>query len=270
MIPGANLEAEVVPVSGSSSVDERSRLMLKCGATTSPLLSLPAPVPPGLKEVRVVGQYYEVKLPVTAPSPSLFDAPTTLMDATQLSSTSPTNFVCASCSLPLVHASRLREFRDLPSEHWAELVDAWMCHTDQRLHDHVKKHSAQGFWPQEGEALVGGSYILFEESAVVTGNFWPADEQDDRVRYRSLSASLSLLSLPPFHYQHVERRYVGCKEGRRWLLYQRLLVLSAGAHGSAAQSPRRFWADVTVLCLLAGRQQDISPLADTKRPRSMG
>ncbi|KAI0760508.1 HECT-like ubiquitin-conjugating enzyme-binding-domain-containing protein [Fomes fomentarius] len=180
MIPGANLEAEVVPVSGSSSVDERSRLMLKCGATTSPLLSLPAPVPPGLKEVRVIGQYYEVKLPVTAPSPSPFDAPTTLMDATQLSSTAPTSFVCASCSLPLVHASRLREYRDLPSEHWAELVDAWMCHTDQRLHDHVKKHSVQGFWPQEGEALVGGSYILFEESAVVTGNFWPADEQDDR------------------------------------------------------------------------------------------
>ncbi|KAI0716976.1 HECT-like ubiquitin-conjugating enzyme-binding-domain-containing protein [Earliella scabrosa] len=180
MIPGANLEAEVVPASDSSSAGERSRLMLKCGASTSPLLSLPAPVPPGVKDVKVIGQFYEVKLPVTSAPPSPFDAPSALLDATQLSSTSPSSFVCASCSLPLVQASRLREYRDLPSEHWAELVDAWMCHADQRLHDHVKKHSAQGFWPREGEALVGGSYILFEESAVVQKNFWPADEQDHR------------------------------------------------------------------------------------------
>ena len=156
--------------------------MLKCGASTSPLLALPTAVSPGIKDVKVVGQYYEVKLPVTSSPPSPFEASPALLDATQLSSSSPSSFVCASCSLPLVQASRLHEYRDLPSEHWAELVDAWMCHADQRLHDHVKKHSAQGFWPREGEALVGGSYILFEESAVVQKNFWPADEQDHRVR----------------------------------------------------------------------------------------
>ena len=181
MIPGANLEAEVVPASDSSSADERSRLMLKCGPSTSPLLSLPAPVSPGIKDVKVTGQYYEVKLPVTTPPPSPLDGPAALLDATQLSSLSPTSFVCASCSLPLVQASRLHEYRDLPSEHWAELVDAWMCHTDQRLHEHVKKHSAEGFWPQAGEALVGGSYILLEESATVQSNLWPANEDDHKV-----------------------------------------------------------------------------------------
>ncbi|RPD54903.1 hypothetical protein L226DRAFT_535568 [Lentinus tigrinus ALCF2SS1-7] len=180
MIPGANLEAEVVPSSDSSSADERSRLMLKCGASTSPLLTLPAPVSPGVKDVKVTGQYYEVKLPVTTPPPSPLDGPSALLDATQLSSLSPSSFVCASCSLPLVQASRLYEYRDLPSEHWAELVDAWMCHADQKLHEHVKKHSAQGFWPQEGEALVGGSYILFEESATVQSNFWPPNEDDHK------------------------------------------------------------------------------------------
>ncbi|KAI0718753.1 HECT-like ubiquitin-conjugating enzyme-binding-domain-containing protein [Cerioporus squamosus] len=180
MIPGANLEAEVVPVSDSSSADERSRLMLKCGASTSPLLALPAPVSPGVKDVKVTGQYYEVKLPVTAAPASPLDGPPALLDATQLSSLSPTSFVCASCSLPLVQASRLHEYRDLPSEHWAELVDAWMCHADQRLHEHVKKHSAQGFWPQEGEALVGGSYVLFEASATVQSNLWPANDDDHK------------------------------------------------------------------------------------------
>ncbi|KAL7277175.1 hypothetical protein ACG7TL_009023 [Trametes sanguinea] len=175
--PGANLEAEIVPVSDSST-EERSRLMLKCGASTSPLLALPAPVPPGVKEVKVMGKYHEIKLPVSAPPPSPADVSAALLDATQLSSSAPTSFTCASCSLPLVQASRLHEYRDLPSEHWAELVDAWMCHSDQRLHDQVQKHTRDGFWPRQGEALVGGSYILFEESDVVQSNLWPATADD--------------------------------------------------------------------------------------------
>ncbi|CDO76456.1 hypothetical protein BN946_scf184600.g5 [Trametes cinnabarina] len=179
--PGLNLEAEVVPVS-ESSTEERSRLLLKCGTSTSPLLALPAPVSPGVKEVKVMGRYHEVKLPISALPSSPVDASPALLDATQLSSTAPTSFACASCSLPLVQASRLREYRDLPSEHWAELVDAWMCHSDQRLHDQVQKHTREGFWPREGEALVGGSYILFEESAVVQSNLLPPTADDRKVQ----------------------------------------------------------------------------------------
>ncbi|KAI0631343.1 HECT-like ubiquitin-conjugating enzyme-binding-domain-containing protein [Trametes polyzona] len=179
MTPGANLEAEVVP-SSESSFEERSRLLLKCGASTSPLLSLPAPVSPGVKDVKVMGQFHEIKLPVSASPPSPTDGAPALLDATQLTSASPTSFVCASCSLPIVQGARVHEYRDLPSEHWAELVDAWMCHSDQRLHDHVQKHSREGFWPREGQALVGGSYVLFEESAIVQSNLWPTSEEDHK------------------------------------------------------------------------------------------
>lgn len=213
LIPGANLEAEVVPASDSSA-EERSRLLLKCGASTSPLLALPAPVAPGVKEVKVMGQYHEIKLPVTAPPPLPVDSSPALLDATQLSSSAPTSFVCASCSLPLVQASRLREYRDLPSEHWAELVDAWMCHSDQRLHDHVQKHSRDGFWPSEGEALVGGSYILFEASAVVQSNLWPATQEDHKVRFR-LSCSASYICVD-----------FGRREGRHWQLLPVVVVLA--------------------------------------------
>ncbi|KAI0821933.1 HECT-like ubiquitin-conjugating enzyme-binding-domain-containing protein [Trametes gibbosa] len=179
MTPGANLEAEVVPVSDFSA-EERSRLWLKCGASTSSLLALPAPVSPGAKDVKVMGQYHEIKLAVSTPPPSPVEASSALLDATQLSSTAPTSFVCASCSLPIVRSSQVDEYRDLPSEHWAELVDAWMCHSDQRLHDHVQKHSRDGFWPRKGQALIGGSYILFEESAVVQSNLWPMNEEDHK------------------------------------------------------------------------------------------
>ncbi len=51
-----------------------------------------------------------------------------------------------------------------------------MCHSDQKLHEHVVQHGKRGFWPKEGEALVGGSYILFEESAVLSNNVHASGE----------------------------------------------------------------------------------------------
>jgi len=54
-------------------------------------------------------------------------------------------------------------------------VDAWMCHTDQKLNERVMKHGRSGFWPEAGQALVGGSYILFEEDAMVKHHLCPAD-----------------------------------------------------------------------------------------------
>ena len=98
-----------------------------------------------------------------------------LLDADQLTRDSPTSFICASCSLPLIQSSKVEKYKDLPSEHWQELVDAWMCHSDQKLHAQVAMHS-RGFWPEKGQALVGGSYILLEESCMVKNNLCPADE----------------------------------------------------------------------------------------------
>jgi len=100
-----------------------------------------------------------------------------LLDAAQLSSANPPSFICASCSLSLVQASKIRDYRDLPSEHWAELVEAWMCHSDQKLHDQIVKHGQQGFWPEPGQGLVGGSYILFEESCITVNNLHAAEEK---------------------------------------------------------------------------------------------
>ena len=154
---GTDLQAEVVaPESGSS--DRRAQLLLRCGASTSQRLALPAPVVPGPAQVSVVGgRHFQVKLAVAPSAAPPSPEPESELDATHLQSIQPTSFICASCSLPLVRAASLQRYRDLPSEHWAELVDAWMCHADQKLHEHVQKGSKEGFWPADGEALVGGS-----------------------------------------------------------------------------------------------------------------
>ena len=44
---------------------------------------------------------------------------------------------CASCGSTLVQFGGAAMLRALPSENWEELVDAWMCHGDQRLNASV-------------------------------------------------------------------------------------------------------------------------------------
>ncbi|VDC02706.1 unnamed protein product [Peniophora sp. CBMAI 1063] len=94
------------------------------------------------------------------------DEPAPLLDATTLSSLRPHTLSCSSCSLPLVRTGHDAQWDDLPSEHWAELVDAWMCHGDMALNERVARH-ARGMWPRDGQVLVGGSYVLVGSRDVV-------------------------------------------------------------------------------------------------------
>jgi hypothetical protein len=173
--PGADVEAEVVPPSPDEAT-KTNRLVIRCGPNTSFPLALPAHTLPGKLEIKPQGEHYEIKL-LTVPSAlTPKQDPSPLLDATQLTSASPTSFICASCSLPLVQATKVGTYRDLPSEHWEELVEAWMCHADQKLHEEVVKRGQRGFWPEPGQALVGGSYILFEESSVARQNLHLTEE----------------------------------------------------------------------------------------------
>ncbi|KAG2109926.1 HECT-like ubiquitin-conjugating enzyme-binding-domain-containing protein [Suillus discolor] len=164
------LQAEVLPTSSSGT--EGDWLVIRSSWASSPPLSLPVQVTPGKKDVQIRQGHYELKLGIANPQTarsSSSDEPTPLMSAEQLLSSKPTSWSCISCSLPLVHYPKLFKYRDLPSEYWEELVDAWMCHADQTLHNHTAKHG-RGFWPEDSEALVGGGYILFQQSAIVSNN----------------------------------------------------------------------------------------------------
>lgn len=258
---GVELEAEVVPHE-SSSDDHRAQLLLRCGASTSQRLALPAPVTVGRAQVNVVGgRHFQVKLAVTpsaSPRSQTFDTDAEL-DATRFQHIKPTSFICASCSLPLVRGSVLHRYRDLPSEHWAELVDAWMCHADQKLHEHVQKGSKEGFWPADSEALVGGSYLLLRESAVVKVNLCEVQGPDasdaSKVIMTSISAAFcsgfgpirkSALGIPPMA-----------------VCWQLPVVVWSSIEALAGFGAVK---DATGDSRCNGRITD--PLADTKRPRA--
>ncbi|THH19287.1 hypothetical protein EW146_g1847 [Bondarzewia mesenterica] len=184
MTPGVNLEAEILNT-------PESHLRLRSGPITSPALVLPGLLSPGRQDVKVQSMHYEIKLPNAAPLPTTDPLP--LLDATQLLASSPTTFICASCSLPLVQSARITRYDDLPSEYWGELVDAWMCHADQKLSAQVARH-ARGFWPEAGQALVGGSYILFDESAVVKTNTLRANKSTRDEKKAGVGPSLPTAS----------------------------------------------------------------------------
>jgi len=183
-VPGVNLEVDI-----HSHADNTERFLILSGVKATLPSPLPARVSPGKPTVKVQSGHFELKLPTVGapelPSPSAVD----MYDATALSKSIPTTFICSSCSLPLVQSTKVKEYKDLPSEHWQELVDAWMCHSDQRLHEEVMENAKRGFWPKSGEALVGGSYIVFEDSGVVKAHI-------RRLEAREVSFMLELPNIP--------------------------------------------------------------------------
>jgi hypothetical protein len=175
-----DIEVEIVPTTGVP-IGMGDRLLVKAGASCSPPLSLPAPVQLGRQSVRAVDESFEFRILVpnntlTNVSSSSTPAPS-LMDASQLEQLKPQTFTCSSCSLPLVQSGRIDEFKDLPSEYWSELLDAWMCHQDQKLSERLVGHGSVGFWPEEKQCLIGGSYLLFDDGMMVKNNLRISEEE---------------------------------------------------------------------------------------------
>jgi ubiquitin-protein ligase E3 D len=96
-----------------------------------------------------------------------------LLSARDLCSARPTSFVCASCGIEIVDARDVSRYVALPSDHWAELLEAWMCHVDHGLSEEVILANSGQRWPaDEREVLVGTAHLLFD--AKETSN-WTSD-----------------------------------------------------------------------------------------------
>lgn len=85
---------------------------------------------------------------------------TTPCSAAELKRHPPSSFVCSTCEATLVRVPDGCTMPSLPSEHWAELLEAWMCHTDQVLHDDVASRTSNGFWPRDNELAIASAHIL--------------------------------------------------------------------------------------------------------------
>jgi len=91
------------------------------------------------------------------------------LSATELRTIQPKSLCCTACDREVANLSRaLRSeeraegsgFKDLPSEHWAEMLEVWMCHNDPAFTAQLSQRTTEGFWPTRETVLVGGSYLL--------------------------------------------------------------------------------------------------------------
>ncbi|RGB23428.1 ubiquitin-conjugating enzyme E2-binding protein [Rhizophagus diaphanus] len=71
------------------------------------------------------------------------------------------NIFCSYCKKFLVKKNTLKKILDMPSEHWAELVDCWMCHQEDYKHAKIGDIIAQ-----ENIGLVSNSYFLFHPNNI--------------------------------------------------------------------------------------------------------
>lgn len=79
----------------------------------------------------------------------------------------PHGLCCASCDriLAILNADKADlKWKDLPSEHWAEMIEIWMCHQDPTWTSRLAEFTEKGFWPDKEGMMVGGSYVLINPS----------------------------------------------------------------------------------------------------------
>ena len=75
------------------------------------------------------------------------------LNSTKISSLK--NILCGYCKEPLIEKNALKKLLDMPSEHWAELIDCWMCHQENYKHAKIGDIIAR-----ENVGLVGTNYFL--------------------------------------------------------------------------------------------------------------
>ena len=173
--PPQDLSAHVLPpVIGPPEDGDHITIKLKSGKTSLPLV-LPAHVSPGQKDINDATEFWQIRMSVVPKPKDDEDEEGSLLDATTLTQLLPTSFNCISCSLPLVSVDSA-VYRDLPSSHWEELVESWMCHEDLKVSKEVQEREKKGFVPRwdggKGEIFVGGSYMLVPSEAIVPGNWF--------------------------------------------------------------------------------------------------
>ena len=160
-------------------------IMSKRDASISMCITLPTPVAIGQTiPFKQSDLHVEAKLSAlaTAPNGAISSLNTILqhpLSAPELRKIQPKALCCTACNREVADLSRtLRSeekfegsgFKDLPSEHWAEMLEVWMCHDDPAFTAQLAQRTNEGFWPSKDTVLVGGSYLLVHQDEGKSAN----------------------------------------------------------------------------------------------------
>ena len=97
---------------------------------------------------------------------------------------------CAACGSTLMQCSGAATLRALPSENWEELVDAWMCHGDQRLNASVtqgRRDVDVHRVPRDDELWVSSLWLKTSSASITSGVCIRGEAQDNFSEVRIIS-----------------------------------------------------------------------------------
>lgn len=119
------------------------------------------------------GDHVGVRLrgPASRPAPTTLSLPRSYLSAAHLQSHCAEHLACSTCSTPVVNCTAQSTYTALPSEHWEELIDSWMCHGDQLLNASVtrgKEGLEDGSKLKAGEVRVADGYLVCPAEMVVS------------------------------------------------------------------------------------------------------
>ncbi|WWC68796.1 uncharacterized protein I206_102731 [Kwoniella pini CBS 10737] len=173
----SNLELQV---ESSMTNDEEAVITSKMNPSISIRIALPTAIQHGqIIPFSAQSLHLEAKLVAQPIPPSVASLlPSYPLSAPDLRKIEPTTLCCTSCERELATLPT-DSYKDLPSEHWAEMMEVWMCHNDPSFTARLAEKTKEGFWPQNGGVLVGGSYLLIGKERIKWGNI--TAEQGDQV-----------------------------------------------------------------------------------------
>lgn len=177
MVHGVGISANtdlVVETQGDDS--DQATLYAKSTPATQTRITLPTPVvasqtvPLILQNLHLDARLAAVPTTKSAPVSSLNTVITQALSASDLRRLQPSSLCCSSCDRELGETPSNGQYKDLPSEHWAEMMEIWMCHSDPGFTAGISAKAKDGFWPERGTVLVGGSYLLLDGTAIKRHN----------------------------------------------------------------------------------------------------
>ena len=119
------------------------------------------------------------------------------LSAEEMRRLNPVALTCAACGQHVVDTSGISNpegWKNLPSEHWAEMIEVWMCHQDPKWTSDLAEKTKRGLWPTEQTVLLGGSYMLVHPSTVNTASL-----KIDEGRVSVFYSLWPIINLSPLH-----------------------------------------------------------------------
>lgn len=151
-------------------VDPRDPSVLVLDAGRRGVIRLPMAAAPGQRRVLALGKD-EIEFQLR-PADRVLDNPNPVstvrppLSAQELDDLQPTALRCTSCSRTIARLAAQTTWRNLPSAHWREIADAWLCHP-KGGNDFTQRYARkmkEGIWPEPGIGLVGLWEVLLDGS----------------------------------------------------------------------------------------------------------